>query len=62
MKKKVTNHSLIILGFVVTFGLIQAWREDKAPFAFSKNTVKESNHVSKKITGYHSKKDYSLKL
>lgn len=62
MKKKVTNHSLVILGLVVSFGLFQAWREEKAPFAFSQNTIKKSDHMSNKLIGYPSKKNYTFKL
>ena len=43
MNKKVANHSLVILVFVVSFGLYQAWKESKNPFAFysNKNNIVE---------------------
>jgi hypothetical protein len=62
MKHKVVNHSLLILALTVSFGLFQAWREGKNPFAFSKNSLKKSNPVSKKLIEDQSKKDYSVKL
>lgn len=34
MKKKVVNHSLALLVLTVFFGLFQAWKESKNPFAF----------------------------
>jgi len=34
MKKKAVNRSLILLVLTVSFGLFQAWKESKNPFAF----------------------------
>jgi len=62
MKNKVVNHSLLILALTVSFGLFQAWREGKNPFAFSKNTLKTSNTVSDKLIRDQSKKNDSGKL
>jgi hypothetical protein len=62
MKNKVVNHSLLILALTVTFGLFQAWREGKNPFAFSKNTLKKSNTLTKKLIEDQSKKGYTINL
>jgi len=47
MKKKIVNRSLILLGLVVSFGLFQAWKESRNPFAFLKE---KSMKVSTKYT------------
>lgn len=63
MKKKVTNHSLVILALIVSFGLFQAWKESRNPFAFFSNTKKmidKTNYVSDKSIKYDFKKEYLL--
>ena len=63
MKKKVTNHSLVILSFIVSFGLFQAWKESRNPFAFFSNTKKmidKTSYVSDKSIKYDFKKEYLL--
>jgi len=63
MKKKVTNHSLAILVLIVSFGLFQAWKESKNPFALFSNTKKEINkpyYISDKSLKYDTKEEYHL--
>ena len=48
MKKKVANHSLALLILTVFFGLFQAWKESKNPFAFyseDKNKIEKSKYT-----------------
>ncbi len=47
MKKKIANRSIILLGFIFSFGLFQAWKESRNPFAFFKGN---SQKVSPKYT------------
>ncbi|MDP4238302.1 MAG: hypothetical protein Q8904_02385 [Bacteroidota bacterium] len=64
MKKKVVNHSLVILVLVVSWGLFQAWKESKNPFAFfsnPKNAIEKSNYVSDKSIKLDTKESYRLK-
>jgi len=65
MKKKITNHSLIILVLIVSFGLVQAWRESRNPFAFysnSKNQIKKTRSELNEPVRVDTKKDYTNKL
>ncbi len=48
MKKKIANRSIILLGFIFSFGLFQAWKESRNPFAFFKgNSLKVSTKYIK---------------
>jgi len=65
MKKKVVNQSLALLVFIVSFGLFQAWKESKNPFALYSNTKKiidKPNYVSDKSIRYDTKKRESFLL
>lgn len=45
MHEKVANRSLMILVLIVFFGLFQAWKESKNPFAFYSNHKKEIEKI-----------------
>jgi len=65
MKKKITQHSLLILGLIVSFGLVQAWRESRNPFAFnstSKTQIKKSRSEMNEPVRVNTKKDNTSKL
>jgi len=65
MNKKVANHSLVILVFVVSFGLYQAWKESKNPFAFysNKNSIIEKpRYMSNKFVEQDPKNEYVFKF
>ena len=58
MKKKVANHSLVILVLIISFGLFQARKESKRPFAFesdSNNKIRTSNPDSNKLVLHETK-------
>jgi len=65
MKKKVANHSLVILVLIVSFGLFQAWRESRNPFAFySKSktgTIKAKSGPYESVR-FDTKSDYTNRL
>jgi len=65
MKKKITHHSLAILVIIVSFGLVQAWRESRNPFAFNstnKTQIKKSRSEMNEPVRVDTKKDYTNKL
>ncbi len=37
MKKRIANNSIILLVIVISFGLFQAWKQNKKPFASDQN-------------------------
>lgn len=55
MKRKIANQSLVILFLIVLFGLFQAWKESRNPFAL---ISKKNNMIVK--TNYESTKSVSL--
>ena len=64
MKKKVANQSLMILAIVVSFGLFQAWKESKNPFAFfssPKNGIERSDYVSDKSIKFETRENFRIK-
>jgi|GEM_PF-3185428 len=65
MKKKVANHSLVILVLIVSFGLFQAWRESRNPFAFySKSNTRVNKAMSQHYESvrFDSRTDYTTML
>ena len=65
MKKKITHHSLAILVIIVSFGLVQAWRESRNPFAFnstSNTQIKKSRSEMNEPIRVDTKKDNTNKL
>lgn len=63
MKKKIVNRSLLILVLTVFFGLFQAWKESKNPFAFHtnhKNKIEKFKPVSNKYINVNAKNDFKL--
>ncbi len=52
MKKKITKHSLILLTLIIFFGLFQAWKESRNPFAFFKEKTQSKLTGSYKNTNY----------
>ena len=65
MKKKIAHHSLVILVLTVCFGLFQAWKESKNPFAFystNKTSYEKSRFISNKILLPDTKNEYLFKL
>ena len=65
MKKRIANHSLIILGLIVSFGLFQAWKQDKKPFAFFSGRItqiRKTKPESIKSVRIDIKKDYTYRL
>jgi len=65
MKKKVANHSLVILVLIVSFGLFQAWRESRNPFAFySKSKTLATKVISQPYESFRfdSRTDYTNRL
>jgi len=64
MKKKIANQSLVILVLVVCFGLFQAWKESKNPFAFfsgPKSGIEKSGYVLDKSTKFETSEDFRIK-
>jgi hypothetical protein len=66
MKRKIANQSLVILFLIVVFGLFQAWKESRNPFAFISNKnsiiVKSNNKSTKSVSFYTNKiRNYSYK-
>jgi len=62
MKKKIANRSLVILVLIVLFGLFQAWKEEKNPFVFTKDTSLNSNQLPDKFIQHQLKENYILNL
>lgn len=64
MKKKIANQSLVILILIVCFGLFQAWKESRNPFALYsnyKNKIEKSKTMSNKLAGFDIKDNYTVK-
>jgi len=65
MKKKIANHSLVILGLIVLVGLFQAWKQDKKPFSFFSGRftqISTTKPESFKLVRIEIKKEYSYRL
>ena len=64
MKKKIANNSLGVLCVVVCFGLFQAWKESKNPFALFSSTTNWTNKstlMSDKTDKFDTKDLYTIK-
>lgn len=61
MKKRIANQSIVVLTLIVCFGLFQAWKESKNPFALfsgTKNGIEKPKNMSVKSVKYNTKDNY----